>query len=131
MSEEMQGDQPINDEQVSFSDDERGGFDEVMSKKVDTLFAQKDHWRKKAKEQAEAFEAYKAANPVKEAPKKPEKVKEIDHEARYKRMELKQENPSLSYDMIDQAVAFSKVQGKTAQEVIASDFFSGYVKSEA
>ncbi len=130
MSEEIQGDQPINDE-VSFSDDEKGGFDEVMSKKVDTLFAQKDHWRNKAKKQAEELEALrsKATEPPKEvAPKKAEK---IDHDARYQRLELKSEFSDLSYDMIDKAVAFSKVQGKTPQEVIASDFFSGYVKSEA
>jgi len=132
-----------NEEDIVFSDDEKDTLGEETSKKVDSLSAQKKHWREKHKKEAEEFEAYKKANPEK-APedkppveKKPKDKKSSNDEdmeamkAENQEIKLKLNNPDLSMEQIKKGIAYAKAEGKDTQEFIESDYFKAYLKVES
>lgn len=131
----------IEKEEVEFSDEEKSSLDEGSSKKVDSLFAQKKHWRDKHGKTAKDFEDYKKANPVKsetvepEAGDKPPKKKNdkeenADLRAENQEINLRLDNPELSRAQIKDAVAFAKVRGVKTQEFIKSDTFQAILKAD-
>ena len=142
MDEESKGgQQPIAGEnetlenEIEFSDDEKALLDEETSKKVNSLFGQKKHFRSKWEKEHLAFEDYKKLHPEE---KKPEETKPLkkDDEIGVLRTELQeirlgQANPTLKADQLKKAIAYAKAEGIETQEFINSEFFQAYLGKQA
>lgn len=125
--------------EVDFSDDEKALFEEETTKKVDSLSAQKKHWREKAKKFEEEnkkvlleLEGYK--NPKEKKKLEDKKPLKQDEEmssvkAELQEIRLQQSNPNLQSDQIKKVIAWSKADGTEPQDFIKSDFFQAYLET--
>ncbi len=127
-------DETIATQDIDFSDDERSVMDAETSTKVSKLSSLHQHWKIKAKKEADKYAAlekeygeYKTKYQPKE--EKPEKTskKEDEWTEKYQRLELKTERTDLSYEDIDEAIALSKVKGINPREALNSPIFKAYL----
>lgn len=140
MSEELNGGQPTEvvegnetlENEVEFSEEERGAWDEDLSKKVDSLSAQKKHWREKHDKVLKELEQLRAApKPEPKEEKKPQKVDEIAQmRAEMQHMKLAHANPSLSSDQIERAVKWATAEGTDPQTFINSPEFQAILGAQ-
>lgn len=146
MSEELnQGDQQPNEnveenetlenEEVEFAEEEKALWEEETSKKVDSLSAQKKHWREKHDKVLKELSELKkkpSSEPKEKKETKPAKDEEINLlKSELQEVRLAQSNPSLKPEQIKKAVAWAKAEGIEPQEMIASDDFQALIKIQA
>ena len=133
-NENEQIDETIINEEVDFSEDEKSIWEDDTSKKVDSLFAQKKHWRDKHEKLAKEFEEYKGKQT--ETPKVEKEVKtskksdDSDLRAELQEIRLAQANPTLKSAQIKKAINYAKAEGVEPQDLINGDFFQVYVERE-
>ena len=133
-AEELEKDVELGDDELS-----GWGLEEESAKKIQTLHAQKAHFRKgredAVKEAKEAKEALALATVELDKFKKPEKKeKDGDRVAKLERdiasTKLTIKHPTLDEEDIDLAFLLSEKKGKSASEVVESDFFQSYLKDK-
>ncbi|MFZ5365427.1 MAG: hypothetical protein ACOZBH_04510 [Patescibacteria group bacterium] len=130
--EEFEDDE--DEEKSNEPDSSKKTEDKTSKKDLDakTILAQKKRWREKAQKLEQELAEYRKKQD--ESEKAEDKTpKKINSETRLLRMELRQtfSDKQLTDEDIDKAVALSKVEGSSPEDVIKSPLFEAYLEKRA
>ena len=122
-------------EDVKFEDNELDTMDQEHSKKVKTLSFQKKRYRElyekeKSDRETEKAEWEKSKEPGKKEVKPSKEDVAAAESDRLELIELKQDNPDLTREQLAKAQKLAKAEGMTSSEMIESNYFQAYLKTE-
>jgi hypothetical protein len=130
--ENLEEDKTLNEE-VKFEDSELEFMDDDQSKKVKTLSFQKTRYREKYEMEKAETERLNGLLGDKKEDKPTEKAEETEPAGEAGRMELielKQDNPDLTREQLQKAQKYAKAEGIETSEMVKSNFFQAYIKTE-
>lgn len=135
-TEQVEGNETLENE-VEFSEEERGAWDDDFSKKVESLSAQKKHFRTKYEKAAQErdaalkeLEQFRGSNEPKEKPKATKADVNAELLERVERAELRLAHPDLTQEQISKAMKWAAAEGVDTSTFIQSPEFQAILGAQ-